>query len=276
MMAPTKSRHENLKPVLNSLYRQYVQDFRRSRSDFFSRKKDPILFPHRFRNFHDVEATAFLASTFAYGNVRSLCAFVENLISLLQPSPYRFLKQGPRALRAIRKQDLYYRFHKGDQIVAVLEVLARVYRDHESLYSLFLSYYYSNTIKDAITAFVRHLHTLSQTPLSFLLPLPSAGSTCKRLNLFLRWMVRRDEIDFGLWKEVSPADLIMPVDTHIGRLAYRLGWIGTPSLSWKKAEEITSVLRRYDPNDPTRYDFSLCHESISRSPLLQGMLTGKP
>jgi uncharacterized protein (TIGR02757 family) len=84
------------------------------------------------------------------------------------------------------------------------------------------------------------------------------------MNLFLRWMVRRKDMDFGLWPEVSPADLIMPLDTHIGRTAYRLGWITTPSLTWRKAERITEVLREFDPEDPLRYDFALCHESMQK------------
>lgn len=263
---------EDLKPILDRLYDRYVEDYRRSPSDFFLRKKDPIQFPHQFRSFHDVEATAFLASTFAYGNVSSLCQFVGSLISLLQPSPYRFLKNGVQKVQALRKHDLYYRFQKSHEIMAALRVLARVYHDHGSLYSLFLSYYDNTTMKDSLTAFVRRLRSLSRTPLPFLFPIPEDGSTCKRLNLFMRWMVRRDGIDFGLWKDVSPASLIMPVDTHIGRLAYRLGWITTPSLTWNKAEQITAVLRQFDWDDPTRYDFSLCHESIMRSPALRAIL----
>jgi uncharacterized protein (TIGR02757 family) len=82
-------------------------------------------------------------------------------------------------------------------------------------------------------------------------------------------------LDLGIWEKVSPAQLIIPLDTHIGRVAYKLGWISTPSLSWKKAEAVTEILRGFDPEDPVRFDFALCHESISRSPLLKKILTAK-
>ncbi|HEY4492678.1 MAG TPA: DUF2400 family protein, partial [Acidobacteriota bacterium] len=144
------------------------------------------------------------------------------------------------------------------------------------LYNIFQSAYDKNSIMhSSLSCFVANLRKLSNVPLKFLLPSPEDGSTCKRLNLFLRWMVRRDGIDFGLWTDVSPASLIMPVDTHIGRAAYRLGWIGTPSLGWKKAEQITEVLRGFDPDDPTRYDFALCHESIAKSEWLSKLIANK-
>ena len=118
-------------------------------------------------------------------------------------------------------------------------------------------------MKSIASGFIRRLRSLADGDLKFLIPSPEDGSPCKRLNLFLRWMVRKDPIDFGLWKEVSTSQLIIPLDTHIGKVAYQLGWISTPSLTWKKAEKITEVLRGFDPDDPTRYDFSLCHESIT-------------
>jgi uncharacterized protein (TIGR02757 family) len=127
-----------------------------------------------------------------------------------------------------------------------------------------------------LSRFASTLRERRDGALKFLVPSPEDGSVCKRLNLFLRWMVRRDGLDLGLWTEVSPSRLIMPVDTHIGRIAYRLGWIATPSLTWQKAEQITEVLRGFDPEDPTRYDFSLCHESISKSPRLAALLSENP
>ena len=122
------------------------------------------------------------------------------------------------------------------------------------------------------SAFVLKLYEINEMPIPFLLPLPEGTSPCKRLNLFLRWMVRKDGLDLGIWEKVLPSSLIIPLDTHIGRVAYKLGWIQTPSLSWKKAEKVTSILRKFNPQDPIRYDFALCHESISKSPWLQKRL----
>ncbi|HSE41271.1 MAG TPA: DUF2400 family protein, partial [Acidobacteriota bacterium] len=118
---------------------------------------------------------------------------------------------------------------------------------------------------ELVSNFTSELRRISGDSHTFLIPDPLSGSPCKRLNLFLRWMVRRDGIDLGLWDKVSPANLIIPLDTHIGKVSYHLRWISTPSLSWKKAEAITNVLRKFDPEDPVRYDFSLCHESMSNT-----------
>ncbi len=265
-----------LKSILDQLYDHYLSEFQNSSEEFFEARRDPILFPHRYRSFHDQEAAAFIAATFAYGNVASLCAFVERLLSLLGPSPYSFLKNGPSAVETLGHHSPYYRLHKTKTILALLSMLSIVYEKHGSLYDVFLKTYDDNsTMAVNITHFVNGLRSLVPESLIFLLPSPEGGSPCKRLNLFLRWMVRRDGMDLGLWKEVSPARLIMPVDTHIGRTAYRLRWIQTPSLTWQKAETITAVLRTFDPQDPTRYDFSLCHESISKSKGLSSILTTK-
>jgi uncharacterized protein (TIGR02757 family) len=261
-----------LKPVLDQLYESYLADFRRSPEEFFKVRMDPLAFAHRYTRFHDIEAAAFLASTFAYGNVRSLCGFIEKLLNLLGPSPYDFLRQGPDALETLTPYAPYYRLHKTEEILSFLSMLARIYKTHGSLYDVFISSYDNNrTMTDSISGFVTRLYHIHGAPIPFLLPAPESGSPCKRLNLFFRWMVRRDGLDLGIWKDVSPADLIIPLDTHIGRIAFQLGWITTPSLSWKKAEQVTNILRRYDPKDPIRYDFSLCHESMSRTAWLQSL-----
>ncbi len=275
--------NRKLRRFLDQLYEDYVADYRKSPQDFFTRKKDPLLFPHRYRNFHDREAAAFIASVFAYGNVTSLCSFIDGLLGEMGPAPAKFLMQGEPAIERLRKKGMYYRLHKTDDILALLYMLSAVYNEEGSLYNIFLKHYCRhlpsdrlrlqnhNTISIVVMDFVKDLYRLSGRPLSFLVPSPADGSPCKRLNLFLRWMVRRDEIDLGLWKKVSPSHLIMPLDTHIGRVATSLGWIQNPSLSWKKAERITEVLRQFDPEDPTRYDFSLCHESMAQSPWIAGI-----
>ena len=267
---PNRVSKRKLQSILDHLYASYLSDFQRSPADFFKKKMDPLSFPHRYKNFHDIEAAAFLSATFAYGKVQSLCAFVNKLLSMLEPSPYEFLRQGPDIVDSLAPRSPYYRLQKTPEILGLLSMLATVYKSHGSLYNVFRqSYDINSTMTDAISGFVRRLYTIHGEAIPFLLPLPESGSPCKRLNLFLRWMVRNDGLDFGLWKDVSPAHLLIPLDTHIGKVAYRLGWITTKSLSWRKAEEITKVLRTFHREDPIRYDFSLCHESISRSLWLQ-------
>jgi uncharacterized protein (TIGR02757 family) len=269
----SKKQKSLLKTTLNQLYNDYAEQYQRSPEDFFAVRQDPIEFPHRYSDFHNIEAAAFLSATFAYGKVASLCAFVDRLLQWLAPSPYDFLSQGPAVVQELAGHKPYYRLHKSTEILALLTMLSRVYSEHGSLREIYLASYYKNsTTKDRLAGFVDNLTEIAGCPLTFLVPSPSSGSPCKRLNLFLRWMVRRDGLDFGLWREVSPSDLIMPLDTHIGRVAYRLGWIETPSLSWRKAELITEVLREFDPADPTRYDFALCHESIARSEWLKTLV----
>jgi uncharacterized protein (TIGR02757 family) len=256
-----------LKIRLDRLYEDYLNDYRLSPGDFLRRRRDPILFPHRYTMPLDIEAAGFLAATFAYGNVTSLCNFVHNLLQALGPSPHSFLMDGPKRVKSLAGSRLGYRFHKTVDILRLLSALARIYRQHDSLYMLFLPFYYRySTMKGALSGFVANLRSYSPEPgaLKFLLPSPADGSACKRLNLFLRWMVRRDGIDFGLWKDVSPSRLVMPVDTHIGRLAFRFGWINSPSPNWRKAEQITDTLRGCNTEDPLRYDFSLCHESMEK------------
>jgi uncharacterized protein (TIGR02757 family) len=95
--------------------------------------------------------------------------------------------------------------------------------------------------------------------LKFMFPLPEKGSACKRMNLFLRWMVRKDELDFGLWSEIPTSKLIIPVDTHIARICTQLRLTKRNNVSWQMAEEITENLKKFDPNDPIKYDFAICH-----------------
>jgi uncharacterized protein (TIGR02757 family) len=95
--------------------------------------------------------------------------------------------------------------------------------------------------------------------IKFMFPLPEKGSSCKRMNLFLRWMVRKDELDFGLWKGITTDKLIIPVDTHVARICTELGLTSRKNVSWKMAEEITDNLKEFDPVDPVKYDFAICH-----------------
>jgi uncharacterized protein (TIGR02757 family) len=260
-----------LKQTLDKLYQDYREEFLASPQTFFERRKDPLMFPHRYKSFHDIEAAAFIAATFAYGNVTSLCDFIGSLLSRMGDSPAEFLKN-PDAMDELKKSQPYYRLHKEREILQFLKMLSLVYSTHGSLYEIFRTHYNGNTIQIVATAFTEELRGISGHQHTFLLPDPSSGSSCKRLNLFLRWMVRRDGIDLGLWKDISPAHLVMPLDTHIGRVSYKLGWISTPSLSWKKAEAITDVLRKFNPEDPTRYDFALCHESMEKSAFLMKLI----
>jgi uncharacterized protein (TIGR02757 family) len=147
-------------------------------------------------------------------------------------------------------------------------LLHLAYKEFGSLKKLFLTGYQvtdSNT-KNAITNFSNYFLQKAQSKFGslsrgivFMFPLPEKGSACKRINLFLRWMVRKDELDIGLWKGIPTSKLIIPVDTHIARICRKLKLTKRKNVSWKMAEEITNNLKKFDPDDPVKYDFAICH-----------------
>src|SRR5262245_26106346 len=137
--------NELLKATLDELYHQYLNDYHQSPEDFFKTRRDPILFPHRYHTFHDREVAAFLAATFAYGNVTSLCAFIDYLLELMGPSPHAFLMQGRSAFARLKRHVPYYRLHKTQEILTLLSMLNIVYQKHGSLYEIFLSTYDNNS-----------------------------------------------------------------------------------------------------------------------------------
>jgi len=160
-----------------------------------------------------------------------------------------------------------HRFYTGKDIVVFFRVLKRVYTENESLRKFFVQHYDGKepNLKQAINYFSNSMIEYAEEEskltngIKFMFPLPSLGSACKRINLFLRWMIRKDELDFGLWKEIPPSKLIIPVDTHIARICQELKLTSLKNVNWKMAEEITDNLRKFDPKDPVKYDFAICH-----------------
>lgn len=137
------------------------------------------------------------------------------------------------------------------------------------LKNLYSTFYHKDhlTIKNSLSTFSNHLINTAKEfngenlslGIKFMFPLPELGSACKRMNLFLRWMVRKDELDFGLWNEISTGKLIIPVDTHVARICRTLKLTKRKNVSWAMAEEITGNLKKFDSSDPVKYDFAICH-----------------
>ncbi|NBT59700.1 DUF2400 family protein [bacterium] len=164
----------------------------------------------------------------------------------------------------------------GEDIEIVLTRLQSVFRRHPSIEDFFLAEKNQTSMKDLLGSFVSrleseplpdHLRKISkkrERNLKYLISHPGRGSACKRLNLFLRWVVRpKDGIDLGLWKRVSPSQLILPVDTHLLQVLRKLKWTRSEQATWNVAESATSRLRCFNPEDPIKYDFALCHLSMS-------------
>ena len=228
---------------------------------------DPLQFPHLFKDEKDIEVMAFIASVFAYGNVKQIINSLNKFLLVCDNRPYQFIKN--HSVKDFPNQfSFIHRFYSSKDINQLFRLLNLTYREFGSMKKLFLSGYNESdeNVKIAMTNF--SIFFLENTKkefgkvsngMKFMFPLPEKGSACKRMNLFLRWMVRKDELDFGLWNEIKTDQLIIPVDTHIARICKSLKLTKRKNVSWLMAEEITENLKKFDPNDPVKYDFALCH-----------------
>ncbi|MFO0754307.1 MAG: TIGR02757 family protein [Thermodesulfovibrionales bacterium] len=262
---------KTLKSVLDRLYSEY---------DFEARMPfDPIELPHRYTDPGDIEVAGFLSCCLAYGKVGLFKPVLESIFDRMGRR-----EKGPRAFllrfNAKKQRDLFaglqYRFNRNEDILALLHVLHRVLSSHGSLKAVFMRHYADGdpTVGGGLAGLVEELLSIdtsavygeNRKPYGFLqfFPSPAGGSACKRMSLFLRWMVRDKDIDFGLWKGVPTSKLVIPLDTHIARIARCLGFTKRAAQDWKTAVEITDALKEFDPDDPLKYDFALCHQGIAK------------
>ena len=234
---------------------------------------DPLQFLHMFDNERDIEVVGLLASIFAYGNVKQIENTLNKLVLILNDEPYFFIKNFSNKKDAIKLKGIKHRFYSENDILQLFIVLGKEIEKHKSIKNIFLNGYNisDNNVKNGISNFSNHfLDSFNQSfggisnGIKFMFPLPEKGSACKRMNLFLRWMVRKDELDFGLWKEIPASKLVMPVDTHIARISKSLKLTKRKNVSWQMAEEITQNLKKYDAKDPIKYDFAICHIGIRK------------
>lgn len=230
---------------------------------------DPLQLVLRYNKTRDQEVAGLLAAAFAYGRADIVVANVGGVLERMQPSPFGYVSSFHRR-RALRDfAGFSHRFHKTRELVALLEKISFAIRKHGSLGELFRGCYRAEDLDvgPALTRFVNELlscgtHTDACAALHYLLTSPADGSACKRMNLFLRWMVRRTSPDLGIWDFVDPAKLVVPLDTHVHRIATFLGLNDRKTPDWKAARSITDRLAKFDPADPIRYDFAICRLGI--------------
>jgi uncharacterized protein (TIGR02757 family) len=225
---------------------------------------DPVSVVHRYGRPQDQEIVGLAASAVAFGNAKAFRAKLDDALTRLGPAPARALDDGARA--SARLRGWRHRMYRGEDLARLLGGARRVQRASGSLGARFVAELAAQPdLRRALAAFAGAIRAAGGlAPGSHILADPMANSGCKRLLLFLRWMVRpSDGVDLGLWK-VSPSILLIPVDTHVHRLALNLGLTERRDLSWRTAEEITAALRRLDPRDPVKYDFALCHLGMAR------------
>lgn len=231
---------------------------------------DPLLFARGFADPLDGEVAGLLAASFAYGRVEQILAALRRVFAPLGPRP----AAGVRELGAADLREAYrgfaYRFHKAEDLVLWVHLLGRALDRWGSFADLFAAHDGGPGVAPALVGLadailggdarpvLRSRAVPAGHPVRFLAASPARGGAAKRLCLFLRWMVRRDAIDPGYWHgRVDPARLVVPLDTHVARVGRRLGFTARSAADWRTACEITDALRRYDPGDPVRYDFSL-------------------
>ena len=228
---------------------------------------DPLQLVLRYSDPLDQEVAGLIAAAFAYGRADIIVANIGAMLAKMRPSPYRYLLTFDKAEAARRFAGFVHRFHKTPDLVTFLGRLAKVIETHGSIGALF-EQCYDATDADIGPSLARFVETIRgetamrAASLRYLLTSPNDGSACKRMNLFLRWMVRRTSPDLGLWTFVDPAKLVMPVDTHIHRIATFLGLNDRKSADWKAARALTDRLAGFDRTDPVRYDFALCRLGI--------------
>jgi len=227
---------------------------------------DPLEILHIFESDLNKEALGFISSIFAYGNIKQIIKSQERILNATGNNPYDFILNLSH-IDEYKLKLISHRFYTGNDTIGLFRVLSHIYNEYGSIKDYFLRYYdvKDKNLKNAIEGFSHSLidyigqKNVLTHGTRFMFPLPSAGSACKRMNLFLRWMVRKDVLDFGIWNEISPAKLVIPVDTHVARICKELKLTTLKNVNWKMAEEITDNLRKFDPNDPVKYDFAICH-----------------
>jgi uncharacterized protein (TIGR02757 family) len=248
---------------------------------------DPIELVRPFPNPADREIAGFCAAGLAFGRVASVISSIESLFRVMGPEPAAFVRRFDPARDGRAFDGLGHRWTRGRDLAALVWILRAMLERSGSIEAFFLEGFDGDheDVGSALDSFSRRARAVDLRPVyglpsrggrrpgaggrktgppkrpgaHYFFPCPSNGSGCKRLNLFLRWMVRRDQVDLGVWTRVPAAKLIVPLDTHVVRLGRCLRLTRYASPGWKMASEITSSLRALDPVDPVKFDFSLCH-----------------
>jgi uncharacterized protein (TIGR02757 family) len=223
---------------------------------------DPICIPHLFTKKQDIEIAGFFASIFAWGNRTTIINKSKELMKLMDNAPYDFcLNHDLGGLK--RLMGFKHRTFNTTDLLYFIEFLKFHYQHNNSLETAFSKWMNKKdeTIEKALIGFHDYFFSLHDAPVRTKkhIATPNRNSTCKRLNMFLRWMVRKDKqgVDFGIWKNITPSQLICPIDVHVARVARHFDLVQRKQIDWQTALELTNHLKKFDRNDPVKYDFAL-------------------
>lgn len=243
-----------------------LKTFLDNRYKFYNKKEfiitDPIQIPHRFTKLQDIEITGFWAAMLAWGNRTTIINKCNELFALMNNDPHNFvLNAQPKDYK--RFENFKHRTFNFTDTLHFLNFFKKYYTENESLETAFINGVNLNSanLEQGLINFHNLFFSLKDAPLRTRkhVATPLRKSTCKRLNMFLRWMVRKDNsgVDFGLWKSISPKQLLCPLDVHVERVARKLNLITRKQRDWKTTIELTEALKKFDLNDPVKYDFAL-------------------
>lgn len=221
---------------------------------------DPISIPHLFTKKEDIEIAGFLAATLAWGQRVTIINKSRELINRMDNSPFEFVtKASEKEIGTL--SSFVHRTFQGEDCMYFIHGLQEIYRKHGGLETVFLEGYQANeSFKESISQFREIFFSLQHLPRTRKhVPDPQKGSASKRINMYLRWMVRNDGkgVDFGIWKNFKTSGLLCPLDLHSGNVARKLGLLERKQDDWQAVEELTANLRLFDPTDPVKYDFAL-------------------
>jgi uncharacterized protein (TIGR02757 family) len=259
---PGSARSDALKSRLDELYAAF---------DLEHVVSDPIWIVRRFRHPADREVVGFCAAALAFGRVQSVINSIEALVAVMGERPAEYVRRFEPEVHGAALFPLVHRWTRGVDLVALLWLLRQMLERGGSLEGFFAEGAdpHAETVAEALESFSTRALALDLTEaygtvparpgVAYFFSRPSSGGACKRLNLFLRWMVRIDRVDLGIWSRIRPSQLIVPLDTHVIRVGRCLRLTSLTSPGWRMAADITRSLRALDPRDPVRYDFSLCH-----------------
>lgn len=253
-----------VKRSFNGISMDEMKAFLDEKHDLFNNRNfienDPVSIPHRYSLKQDIEISGFLTATIAWGRRDLIISSASRLMEMMGESPYQFIREaGDNDLE--RFSEFYYRTFNGTDCSFFIRSLRNIYMNYNSIEDILLEGYTGEDKMRGAMARFREIFFINSFP-----PRSGkhfadirAGAAGKRLNMYLRWMVRRDArgVDFGLWDRLSMSDLYIPIDLHTGNVARRLGLLTRKANDWKSVEELTGLLRQFDPADPVRYDFSL-------------------
>ena len=251
-------KEKNLLETFENLYHKY------NRREYVS--PDPLQFLYSYENFSDIEIVGIIASSLAYGNVKTILKSIDKILCLMN-NPTEYVKR--TSLKQMKKdfKDFKHRFTTGEEISNLLYSVKTIYDSHGSMHELFLKIFNEKNNYQSITETVEIFFGKFFKGCPTLIPDPHKGSACKRIHLFLRWMIRKDNVDLGLWDKIEPSALIIPLDTHMLKISKLIKLTTRNNGSLKTAYEITENFKKLNPKDPVKYDFVLTRFGIRKMPI---------